>query len=89
MLDKKKRSVNSFSQEFLDERSENMAVSELRNAKGQVVGRIEGDNLGNQRLKNRNGGLIARFDGKATYYPNGTKVGDGNLLSTLIPTLMN
>ena len=65
-----------------------MATNYIKNSKGQTVGYIT-DAGSTQYLKKQNGNVIARFDDKATYYSNGSKVGDGNLLQTLIPSLMN
>ena len=55
----------------------------LKDSRGHVIGRIK--NIGNREyIYNSQGHNLGYFDGRSTYDSRGHKIGDGNLLATLL-----
>jgi hypothetical protein len=56
---------------------------ELRDRNGSRIGTIK-DEGNRQIIYDRNGSRLGYYDGKSTYDRTGRRVGDGNLLTSLL-----
>ncbi len=58
----------------------------LRDANGNTIGYIETDSNGKQTLRDSHGNLLGYYDSNSNYTrdSNGTFIGEGNILTTLL-----